>query len=248
MGRPAATIRFVAPKKQQPIFPKPVCVYCQGRADTRDHVWPEALFGDPLPLNMITRPACATCNAAKKNLDEYVRDWIASDARLHGHPIVRDQLFDKALRAIDRNQSWLPMMIREVLPDPVNIVTESGIFLEQARSMRLDGRPVAWWFRYIVQGLTNYHFRDHLPADFSHLVTFPDRETFGAHIDTLRALGGFHGFFILGDDVARWAVQGSSATSAIWMFVLFGRIPVTVFAWPPEGLQILRDRAAAMPD
>lgn len=237
--------------RAQRVYPKPVCAYCGGLATTRDHVLPKLLFGDPLPLEMITVPACVECNAEKKHLDEYVRDCYATDMRMMGHPLIQSQLFDRAMRALDRKQSWLPSAITSINPAFSDLVTESGIIIGQGRAVTFDVRPIYRWFRFVVQGLTFWQFRQRVPASASHMVMMPDptifAPTFQEQIEAFAAMPGFHGFYVLGPDVVRWAVTGSGPQTAVWFFVLFGRVPVTVFMWPPNALQIMRDRMAAPP-
>jgi 5-methylcytosine-specific restriction endonuclease McrA len=53
------------------------CAYCgKVPADTIDHVVPRCLFRAPLPMNMITVPACSFCNKAKGKVDTFLRDFL----------------------------------------------------------------------------------------------------------------------------------------------------------------------------
>ena len=56
----------------------PLCAICGERsATTRDHVPPRAVFPRPLPVIMITVPACAQCNNGAHIDDERFRVYLA---------------------------------------------------------------------------------------------------------------------------------------------------------------------------
>jgi hypothetical protein len=50
------------------------CAFCRKPASTRDHVPPKGLFGQPLPSNLITVPACRDCNAGAGQDDEVMQE------------------------------------------------------------------------------------------------------------------------------------------------------------------------------
>jgi hypothetical protein len=47
------------------------CVHCGQGTGTRDHVPSRVLLDDPMPLNLPTVPACATCNSGTSTDEEY---------------------------------------------------------------------------------------------------------------------------------------------------------------------------------
>jgi hypothetical protein len=47
---------------KSPLFGKHLCVYCGGLADTKDHAPSRCFLRRPLPSNLMTLPACKTCN------------------------------------------------------------------------------------------------------------------------------------------------------------------------------------------
>jgi hypothetical protein len=54
-----------------------VCVLCAtSPATTREHVPAELFFARPLPVDLITVPACESCNIGSQRDDEYVRAWM----------------------------------------------------------------------------------------------------------------------------------------------------------------------------
>lgn len=54
------------------------CIYCGAMGDiTDDHVPPKGLFPKPRPSNLITVPACESCNGGEHLDDEYFRLMLA---------------------------------------------------------------------------------------------------------------------------------------------------------------------------
>lgn len=53
------------------------CIYCGGKADTRDHVPPKALLLEPWPPNLRTVPACSPCNSAWSLDEQYLAIIVA---------------------------------------------------------------------------------------------------------------------------------------------------------------------------
>lgn len=55
------------------------CAYCGHRKpSTRDHVVPRCLFPRPLPVKIITVPACDECNGRKSRHDDFLRDLLVT--------------------------------------------------------------------------------------------------------------------------------------------------------------------------
>jgi hypothetical protein len=66
----------ILPRQQALLKLPDVCVYCGAPADTRDHVPPRLLLEEPLPLNLLTVPACRRCNNGYSDDERYVRDAL----------------------------------------------------------------------------------------------------------------------------------------------------------------------------
>ena len=63
------------------------CYLCGGEATTRDHIPPKGLFPAPRTANLITVPACSTCNQRASLDDGYLRLVLttgSSDSRTIG--------------------------------------------------------------------------------------------------------------------------------------------------------------------
>jgi len=57
------------------------CVYCGSAVQlTREHVFPKNLFLPPKPKNLVTVPACKSCNESYDQDDEYFRAYVVTPA------------------------------------------------------------------------------------------------------------------------------------------------------------------------
>ena len=80
-------------------------MYCGAEDDiTADHVPPKLLLGKPYPKNLITVPACKTCNQSFQKDDEYTRTMLCLDARAFGNIAARSKL-SAVLRSLQRPQA-----------------------------------------------------------------------------------------------------------------------------------------------
>src|ERR671926_236820 len=96
------------------------CAYCESTSvTTRDHVIPKCLFERPLPLCMITVPACSVCNMVKARNDIFLRDTLLSDIRSDKHPVAKSIAEGAMLRAFERNQSEVARAILKERPEIV---------------------------------------------------------------------------------------------------------------------------------
>ena len=66
------------------------CVYCGSEENiTREHIPPKALFPPPKPSNLITVPACNTCNGKKSIDDEYFNWFLNVNYSVHQNNSVK---------------------------------------------------------------------------------------------------------------------------------------------------------------
>jgi hypothetical protein len=77
------------------------CIYCGGKAETRDHVPPKALLVEPWPNNLRTVPSCSPCNTNWSLDEQYLAIMLA---HLTEHPGIAARLdpggaVDRALEA-----------------------------------------------------------------------------------------------------------------------------------------------------
>ena len=78
------------------------CVYCGTENDlTVDHVPPKLLLARPYPPNLLTVPACMTCNQSFQKDDEYTRTMLSIDVRAAKNPTAQSNL-PAVLRSLQR--------------------------------------------------------------------------------------------------------------------------------------------------
>jgi hypothetical protein len=78
------------------------CVYCGVENDlTDDHVPPKLLLARPYPPNLLTVPACLTCNRSFQKDDEYTRTMLSIDVRAAKNPTAQSNL-PAVLRSLQR--------------------------------------------------------------------------------------------------------------------------------------------------
>src|SRR2546427_8377223 len=78
------------------------CIYCGTDKDlTVDHVPPKLLLMRPYPPNLITVPACETCNKSFQKDDEYTRTMLAVDVRASKNTAAQSNL-PAVLRSLQR--------------------------------------------------------------------------------------------------------------------------------------------------
>jgi hypothetical protein len=68
---------------------------------TVDHVPPKLLLERPLPPNLLTVPACESCNAGFKSDDEYTRTILGLDIHAGSHRAVISNL-PAIVRSLDK--------------------------------------------------------------------------------------------------------------------------------------------------
>jgi hypothetical protein len=78
------------------------CVYCGGAADTDDHVPPRCLLDPPLPSNLLTLPACKSCNNRYSKHENLVRAVIGF-AGVHEKLEKERQPGGRLLRSLERD-------------------------------------------------------------------------------------------------------------------------------------------------
>lgn len=96
-------------------MPNPrLCAICGFReASTRDHIPPRGVFPRPLPVRMITVPACRECNNGAADQDEAFRTYLAA-ATAHYHDRATQVWHEQAMRSLQKNQRLQREFIRNL--------------------------------------------------------------------------------------------------------------------------------------
>lgn len=94
-------------------MPNPkLCAICGYMvATTRDHVPPKAVFPRPLPIVMITVPACAGCNNGAAHQDERFRIYLGATTA-YFHDEATRLWKEESIRTLQKNAR----LMREFAP------------------------------------------------------------------------------------------------------------------------------------
>src|SRR4051812_32449628 len=103
-----------------------ICAYCGESGNiTRDHVIPRCLFPRPLPQDMLTVPACDSCNGRKSRHDDFLRDILVTDIAATESPVAQELFRVKVLSSHQQGKS---LASRIALTDskPIPFLTREG--------------------------------------------------------------------------------------------------------------------------
>lgn len=132
---------------------EPRCVLCGiNTATSREHVPPESFFERPYPPNLITVPACASCNQGSQQDDEYLLAYLVGLDH-PGTPSVLESVRDRVYRALRRPERP-GLQIRLLY---ASTLVRRGVGTEQQRlsvESRPDGERMFRVLRKQVRGLS----------------------------------------------------------------------------------------------
>ncbi len=147
---------------------RPRCAYCGDPATTADHVPPECIFTPPRPSNLVTVPACTTCNHGASNDDATFRNHLSVMAGSFGESANAAERLQPSLRAIRRDKRTLA---RTVLgARPVERFSTGGIYLGQGIAVPTPPEARERVLMRIVRGLFWHHLGERVPADRIKLI------------------------------------------------------------------------------
>lgn len=148
------------------MLPLRECAYCGGSSElSRDHIPPKAIFPKPRPNDLISVPACRTCNGSFQGDDEYFAASLALCTGIERTPQGR-RLVQTFLRSLkrpeaERFKSFLGGTLRVVGQDKGlygGVPGTLGQWIDANRLGRTTSR--------IVRGLFYHETRLRLPADY----------------------------------------------------------------------------------
>ncbi len=168
------------------------CAYCGGYDKlSKDHVIPQCLFTGNLPGDIPKVYACTTCNnVAKSSNDTYLRDALVLDMDSSEHPIAQ-QLWEKFVRAVRRNQSELAKEYAQQGTQRVERHTPSGLFAGWAYAFKPANDRITPALSMMVRGLYHCYVGSTLPERTRFDVfRVRDLNMLTTHIQILLQLGG----------------------------------------------------------
>lgn len=210
------------------------CVYCNTIDDlTKDHVIPQCLFPDGIPIDAPKVWACETCNGViKSRLDTYLRDFLATDMHTSRSPIVQ-QMIPKFHRAVKRNQSDLAQDILQN-SQKVELRTPGGLYFGQAYTIPTATDKTLEIMTMYVRGLYAYYHHKPLPQgmEFDFVRADISNEV-NDMIQTLNRGGGSYGKIGNGDVFeCAFGHAGDVPEAGIWILNFMRRALFVVIVIP----------------
>jgi hypothetical protein len=136
----------------------PVCAFCartfEGR--TKDHIPPRGLFGDKPTGQLITVPACVSCNNGTTADDEYFR-LIALDHAVSDNAAAQE-VTSATIRAFwhPKKEGFKKSIMRNLRP--VELTSPAGLFLGNTFAMKIKLPRLLCTVEKTIRGLF-YHIR-----------------------------------------------------------------------------------------
>jgi hypothetical protein len=141
-----------------------MCIYCGADENlTADHVPPKALFPEPRPSDLITVPACVSCNRSYAKDDEYFRVAILAQTVTDRDPGAARLWDEKVIRGTLWRSPQLKQVILQGLT-AMDVVTPGGIYLGTTQTIRFSRQRLDRIARRMVTALHWRHY-GHVPRD-----------------------------------------------------------------------------------
>lgn len=132
------------------------CIYCGAWDElTADHVPPRCIFGDPKPQNLVTVPACRTCNQSRNHDDEYLRTFLVTGAFASAQ--TAQDLWN---RKIIGSPNAAPVR-RELIRSLIRVEQKSpaGLYLGKVMAAKFDVQRINRTVGSIARGLLWHHYK-----------------------------------------------------------------------------------------
>jgi hypothetical protein len=146
---------------------KRLCTYCgRPRKMTKDHGPPQGIFGEPLPLDLITVPACSECHAGTNNDDEYLKTAFATRKDTYESPDVQ-RVLPSVFRMFsnpDKAKFSRAFFAKSVM---VNVFSPAGIYLGKEPAFIADLNRIR---RVVCRTTIGLYFKEtktRLPPEYS---------------------------------------------------------------------------------
>jgi len=210
------------------------CVYCGSTAQiTREHVFPRNLFPPSRPKNLVTVPACESCNKSYDQDDEYFRAYVVTPAFEDptGRKMWDEKVFGSSMRRSPKLKAMLVNSLRKV-----EVKSPGGIYLGDRREVGFSRSRIDRIVEKIIRGLYSHHLRHRLRSKSGFdIFVDPKLENLKAIIDV-----GFCAPIKMGDGKVvqyRFAYAPESPEHSIWWLMFYGttHMVVLVNAEEPEA-------------
>lgn len=211
-----------------------VCVLCGlNPSTTRDHLPPEGIFFKPVPpkSNLITVPACDSCNGGSSGTDEKFQAFMAMHVA-HKTP-SGTEYFKKQGRAVLLADQQRLAEIRSRMRK-VEIVSPGGLILGNATAVLWDSDAFEALITRLIRGLYWHQTRTILPEGSTVEVQWPKSAPIEA-IQIVRAHESEHaGLKQIGEQFAYCFMIDPNLTGhSMWVFQFHQSLWATGYTLPP---------------
>lgn len=211
------------------VIEKPAkCIYCGKPATTVDHIPPKNLFSKPRPSDLITVPACNSCNNGASRDDDYFWSRIIIKREVGGHRAVKGVL-PTLFRSLGRAQQR--GFTRQFYDDiqPVEEFTPGGLYLGTGAGYVPDHDRMLRVVRRTAVGLYFREFGRPMPRsyemDVSGFSNIPpgDPGAVTMFTDTIRKIVAGRKATVVGDGVFAYSYQTVSDRPrfSVWAMEFF---------------------------
>lgn len=203
----------------------------------RDHLPPKSVFPTPRPSDLISVPACDTCNNKRSGLDEEFKVAIGIQA---GHGKEGERLFrnqtSKTLSYNRRLKEELASSMREV-----EVHTPDGIVLGTAMVVPMRSKSYDVVIDRIIRGL-HWHHTGHILGDKVDIKINWHRDQRIYEMAKEWDTGGVG----KGQFIYKYAIHNEVPMASVWVLQFFGLAwsSGTVF---PKGMKTDRTTCSIVP-
>jgi hypothetical protein len=141
---------------------KDECYLCGAPATTCDHIPPLGLFPKPRPTNLITVPACRTCNHGKSLDDEYFRNVVAASS--DDSPQSLNLLHQRIIPRFRKKPGLILELLKSI--EWVDELSPGGIYLGRRRALGFDRNRIQAVIDKLVRGLFFNHAKRRLATNY----------------------------------------------------------------------------------
>lgn len=143
-----------------------ICIFCRKAADTREHIPAKHFFKGVPDKNLITVPACVTCNTGFQKDEDFFRQfWVSMlmDRSTHARQLMDNEIS----RSIVRTPALGYQMFSQM--QLVEAYTKSGFYIGKKTLYQvgdLDKERINRVVNKIIKGLFFNEFKQLLPEDW----------------------------------------------------------------------------------
>lgn len=136
-----------------------LCVICGvKKATTKDHVPPKSIFAKPRPSDLVTIPACHSCNVSGSVADEEFGAFVAMATTIKNNGSDKKLFHQRVVKPLHHNKRLYRQIIDQ--SKAVTLVTPSGIIYDKAYQTHWNVEAHQKVMERTVRGLYFHHFSD----------------------------------------------------------------------------------------